>query len=53
MNLLTKEYIFKQPIDINKFDIELIDPYGNIIDMIYMNFSFTLELDCLICSTSK
>jgi hypothetical protein len=43
-NFITKMCIFKQPRDINKFDIELIDPLGNTVDLIGMDFSFTLEL---------
>jgi hypothetical protein len=43
-NFVTKEHIFKDPIDINKFDIELLDPLNNIIDMETINFSFTLEI---------
>jgi hypothetical protein len=43
-NFLTKKYIFRQPTNITKFDIELLDPLGNIIDMVQMDFSFTLEI---------
>ena len=43
-NFLTKSYIFRQPIDMDRFNIALSDPYGNIIDMVHMDFSFTLEV---------
>lgn len=43
-NFVTKEYIFKQPINISKFDIELLDPNGNFINMLSDEYSFTLEL---------
>lgn len=43
-NFLTKEYKFKQPTNISKFDIELINMLGNTIDMNLINFSMTFEL---------
>ena len=43
-NFLTKSYIFKQPVDLYKFEIELIDPRGYTIDMLYSDFSMTLEI---------
>ena len=43
-NFLTKSYIFRQPIDLDRFNISLSDPYGNIIEMVHMDFSFTLEV---------
>ena len=43
-NFLTKSFIFKQPIDIDRFNIALSDPYGNIIDMVHMDYSLTLEV---------
>ncbi len=43
-NYLTKNYIFKQPVDLYKFEIELIDPRGYTIDMLYSDFSMTLEV---------
>ena len=45
-SLLLKEYEFKDPINISKFDIELIDPHGVTIEMYNNDYSFTLELDC-------
>jgi hypothetical protein len=43
-NFLTKSYIFRQPIDLDRFNISLTDPRGNIVDMIHMDFSMTLEI---------
>lgn len=50
-NFLTKEYIFKQPTTITKFEIELINILGNTIDMNLIDFSFTLELKQIYDST--
>lgn len=43
-NLLTKMYKFKQPVNLSKFDIELISPVGYTINMDQINYSFTLEI---------
>ncbi len=43
-NFLTKKYEFKQPITINKLEIELILPSGFTIDMNLIDYSLTLEL---------
>ena len=50
-NLLTKSYQFKQPVNISKFDIELINKFGETIDMQTINFSLTLELGQIYNST--
>lgn len=42
-NLLTKLYKFKQPRNISKFEIELINSLGQTINMNFINFSLTLE----------
>jgi hypothetical protein len=52
-NFLTKSYIFRQPQDLTKFNIELIDPKGNTVDMVYMNFSITLEVGVIYDSSLK
>lgn len=52
-NLLTKTYIFKQPVDISKLEIELIEPSGFTIDLLYMDFSFTLEVGVITNSHLK
>ena len=43
-NFITKSYNFKQPVTINKFDIELINKRGETVDMSMIDFSMTLEL---------
>jgi hypothetical protein len=43
-NFITKKHIFRQPNNISKFDIELLDPLNRIVDLVYMDFSFTLEV---------
>lgn len=52
-NFLTKAYTFRQPLDLTKFNIELIDPKGNTLDMVYMNFSITLEVGVIYDSSLK
>lgn len=43
-NFITKKHIFRQPTNISKFDIELLDPLNRLVDLVYMDFSFTLEV---------
>jgi hypothetical protein len=43
-NFITKKHIFRQPTNISKLDIELLDPIGNIINTNLIDYSFTLEL---------
>jgi hypothetical protein len=50
-NFLTKSYIFRQPIDLDRFNISLTDPRGNIVDMVHMDFSLTLEIGIIYDST--
>jgi hypothetical protein len=50
-NFLTKMYKFKQPVNIIKFDIELITPLGVTVDMNDIDYSFTLELGQIYDST--
>lgn len=42
--LLSNDVIFPSPIDLKQIHIRLLDPYGKIIDLNDMNFSFSLEL---------
>lgn len=44
-NIVQKEYHFIQPVNLNRMDITIYDPYGNLIDMKGSNFSITLEID--------
>ena len=43
-NFLTKEYIFRDPINISKIDFELISASGNTVDTNQLDLSFTLEI---------
>jgi hypothetical protein len=43
-NFITKEYIFHQPVNMDKFEIELLDKYGRYIDLRGEDFSFTVEI---------
>ena len=40
----TREYFFKQPTNITNIPVGVHDPYGQIVDLEGMDFSFTLEL---------
>jgi hypothetical protein len=44
-NTITKEFNFKQPTDISYFDVLLTDPYEQPLDLLGINFSFTVEMD--------
>jgi hypothetical protein len=50
-NFLTKSYIFRQPIDLDRFNIHLTDPRGNTVEMVHMDFSFTLEVGVIYDSS--
>jgi hypothetical protein len=50
---VSKEYKFKQPINIQKLDVELVDYLGNTVDMNGFEFSFTLELKQILNSNLK
>lgn len=41
---LSNDVIFPSPVDIKTLRVQLRDPYGNIIDLNDMNFSFSLEV---------
>jgi hypothetical protein len=43
-NFLTKTYKFKQPVNISKFDIELVNQFGYTVNMNFIDFSMTLEV---------
>lgn len=43
-NFITKMHIFRKPENIQSLDITLFDPSSKIVDMIGMDFSFTLEI---------
>jgi hypothetical protein len=41
---IMREYIFRQPTNVQKLEIELIDYLGNTVDLNGVDFSFTLSL---------
>jgi hypothetical protein len=41
-NFISKEYVFRQPVNLTELNIEVLDPHGNIIDL-GTDFSFTIE----------
>ena len=52
-NFLSKSYVFKQPVDISRLEIELIEPSGFTLDLLYMDFSFTLEVGVITNSNLR
>lgn len=52
IDFINSEYKFKQPVNINKLDIELLDYLGNNIT-ITQNYSFTIELISIFNSELK
>ena len=42
--LLSNEIIFNSPVDLKTLNIQLLDPYGDTIDLCGMDFSFALEI---------
>jgi len=46
-NPLVKIRQYNGPVNLNKFEIKILDKYGNIIDLNFMDFSFSLELETL------
>lgn len=43
-NSSTKEYVFPQPVNLQRFEIRMLDAYGNTLDLRNGSFSMTLEL---------
>jgi hypothetical protein len=43
-NSTTKEIFFQQPIDITRIEMQLLDPYGNQLNLRGADFSITLEI---------
>jgi len=50
---INKEFRFRQPIDINKLDIELVDYLGNTVNLNGFDWSFTIEFKQIINSIDK
>jgi len=44
LNSSTKEYVFQQPTNLQKFTIKMTDAYGNALDLRGASFSMTIEL---------
>jgi hypothetical protein len=43
-DIIGKSKIFEQPIDIPLFKVRLLDPTGNIVNLLGQDFSFTIEI---------
>ena len=52
-DFINKEFRFRQPTNIQRLNIELIDYLGNTIDLNGFDWSFTLELKELLNTESK
>jgi hypothetical protein len=50
-NTITKEYFFRQPTNISTFQVRLSDPYDQDLDLVGLDFSFTLELRAVMNSS--
>ena len=46
-NPLTKTRRYNGPVNIRNFHIKLLDMFGQAIDLNYMDYSFTLEMEIL------
>lgn len=43
-SLLSNDIIFPSPVDLKYLKVKLVDPYGEVIDLCGLNFSFSLEI---------
>lgn len=43
-SLLTNDVVFPSPVDLKILQVKLLDPYGEVVDLCGMNFSFSLEI---------
>jgi hypothetical protein len=50
-NTITKEYFFRQPTNITNFQVRLSDPYDQDINLVGLDFSFTLEMRAVMNSS--
>jgi len=50
-NTITKEYFFRQPTNISSFQVRLSDPYDQDLDLVGLDFSFTLEMRAVMNSS--
>ena len=46
-NPLVKIRQYNGPVNISKLEIKVLDKYGSILDLNFMDFSFSLELELL------
>jgi hypothetical protein len=44
-DLITKKREYFGTVDVNKFSVKILDPYGEAVDLNKMDYSFTLELE--------
>jgi hypothetical protein len=42
--LLSNDVIFPSPVDLKQIRVRLTDPYNQVLDLNYLNFSFSLEI---------
>jgi hypothetical protein len=42
--LMANEIIFPSPTDLKYLNVQLLDPYGEVVDLNSMNFSFSIEI---------
>jgi hypothetical protein len=52
-DFVNQGYRFRQPVNINKLEIELVDYLGNTLDLNGSNFSCTIQLTEIISSDQK
>jgi hypothetical protein len=46
-NPLVKIRQYNGPVNLSKFEIKILDKYGNVVNLNFMDFSFSLELEVL------
>jgi hypothetical protein len=47
INPITKTRIYNGPVNINKIQVQVLDKFGEIVNLNNMDYSFTLELEIL------
>jgi hypothetical protein len=47
LSLITSPRVYFGPVNINKLNVQLLDEYGRVIQMNYMDYSFCLTLICV------
>lgn len=43
-NFVSKQHDFHQPVNLNRLNIDIVDPYDQTLDMLYMDYSLTFEV---------